>query len=788
MSTLNHKLFHDVASSRGQIAAISMVVACGVSVFVAMLTTYNSLELSQSAYYRAARFADVFAQVKRAPRSIEPRIAAIPGVDAVQLRVVSDVSLDVPGREEPATGRLVSVPEGAHPSLNDLFLREGRYLQPADRTQVLVSEAFAGANHLHLGSVIGAVINGRLQHLRIVGIALSPEYVYEIRGAADIWPDSERFGVIWMGERALSGAFDMKGAFNDLAVALSPGADATSVIERIDTLLARYGGLGAYGRNDQPSHRFLSSELSQLRVSAIIVPAVFLGIAVFLLHLLLSRLVGTQRTQIAVLKAFGYGNGAIGLHYVWFGMFIVAAGAALGIAGGLWLGWTLTRYYAVFFHFPILRYDAGAETLAATVLLVAAAGVGGSLAGVRAAVTLPPAEAMRPQPPARYHPALAERIGLQRMLSLPMRAVLRNVERAPLKSLLSCAGLAMGVAILIVGRSTYDAIDTMLSHQFYDIEREDAVVAFDRALPIGACRELASLPGVIRVEPFRAVAVRLRYGHRSRRVALVGLDTGASLRRIVDLRGRALQPPQDGVMLEERLANALDTSLGDRIDLDVLEAKKPTRPVRVTAVVDELIGTTAYMERHAEDRLLREGPVASGAYIAVDQRSRRALEVALKRMPSIAHVAFRDQTIENFRSTIAQSLAVSTALLIIFASVIAFGVVYNSARIALAEHVRELAVMRIMGFTRGEVTLVLLGEQVLLTAAALPVGMAGGYAIALSFSAAYSSELYRLPTVVSTTTQAFALLVIGVAAFVSGLLFRRRIDALDLVAALKIGE
>ncbi|TAM58861.1 ABC transporter permease [bacterium] len=788
MSTLDHKLLHDIGASRGQIAAIALVVACGISVFVAMLAAYRSLELSQRAYYRANRFADVFAHLTRAPRALEARIAALPGVATAQVRVISDVSLDVPGREEPATGRLVSVPERARPRLDDLSVRAGRYLQPSDRSQVLVSEAFANANHLHVGSLIGAVINGRLQHLRVVGIALSPEFVYEIHGATDIWPDSERFGVIWMGERALSAAFDMQGAFNDLEVALAPGADEQAVVERIDALLARYGGLGAYGRADQPSHRFLSSELAQLRVSATIVPAIFLGIAIFLLHLLLSRTVGTQRTQIAMLKAFGYGNGAIGLHYVWYGLVIVASGALLGLGAGLWLGWILTRYYGVFFHFPILRFQAGIGLLALTLLLVALAGVAGSLAGVRSAMLLPPAEAMRPQPPARYRPALVERMGLHALLPSPIRMILRNVERAPLKSLLSCAGLALGVATLVVGRSSFDAIDLMLAHQFYVIEREDATIAFDHTVSLRASHELAALPGVIRVEPFRAVPIRVRKGHRSRRIALLALDARATLYRIVDLRGRVLQPPRQGILLNERLAQALGVRPGERIALDVLESARATRSVRVAATVDELIGTTAYMERGAAARLLREGPAISGAYVGVDARERTALEAALKRMPSVANVAFRDRTIANFRSTIAQSLAVSTALLILFATVIAFGVVYNSARIALAEHGRELAVLRILGFTRGEVTLVLLGEQALLTATAIPAGIVAGRAIALSFSAAYSSELYRIPTAVSTTTEAFATLVIAAAAFVCGMLFQRQLAALDLVGALKIGE
>lgn len=310
MVALDQKLLRDLRHLRGQVIAIALIVACGIACLVTMLSAYDSLQLSQQTYYDRYQFADVFAQLKRAPDSLIERIAELPGVQQVQTRVVVDVNLDVPSLPEPATGRLIAIPEQQTPMLNDLFIRQGQYIEPGRRDQVLVSEVFAQANHLELGDTLGAVINERWQQLRIVGIALSPEYVYEIRGV-ELFPDNQRFGVIWMGREALGTAFDMDGAFNDVALSLMPSANPASVIFRLDQLLKPYGGLGAYERADQISHQFINSEIESLAATAVMVPFVFLGIAAFLLNLVLARLVSTQRDQIAVLKAFGYDNLAV---------------------------------------------------------------------------------------------------------------------------------------------------------------------------------------------------------------------------------------------------------------------------------------------------------------------------------------------------------------------------------------------------------------------------------------------------------------------------------------------
>ncbi|MDE3110970.1 MAG: ABC transporter permease, partial [Acidobacteriota bacterium] len=679
-------------------------------------------------YYSRYRFADVFASLKRAPDSLKSNIAAIPGVASTQTRIVVEVNLDVPGLGEPALGRLISIPEDRAPILNDLHVVRGSYIEPNRRNDVLISEAFAKANRLSVGETIGAVINGRWEPLRITGIAISPEYVYEIRGA-EVFPDNRRFGVIWMGRAALGPAFNMEGGFNDVAVSLAPGASEPEVISRLDTLLEPYGGLGAYGRYDQISNRFVSDEITQDRITGIFVPTIFLGIAAFLIHIVLSRLVKSQRGAIGLLKAFGYSNLSIAFHYLKFALVAVFLGTVIGAPLGVWLGRGLATMYQDFFRFPDLRFVSTFGMIGSAVLISAAAACLGALSALSSVVRLPAAEAMRPEAPARFRPGVAERLGLQRFFSLSARMILRDLERRPWRAAISLFALSLAGATLIVGFYFYDAIDYLIQVQFQNASREDVTVTLNEPHGSSASDALAQLPGVLRSEPFLVVAAKIRFENRSRRVAIIGLEARSQLRRIVDIREHAVELPPEGLVISSNLAKSLGVSSGDKVTVEVLEGERPVRDVEIAATVDDLIGTSAYMDISALNRFMREGQSISGAFMSVDALIASRLYSFLKRTPAVGGVAVREAMLSSFRETIARSLGISVGALIGFACVIAFGVVYNGARINLSERSYELASLRVLGFTRGEIDWMLLGEQGLLAAASIPIGYLLGYAI-----------------------------------------------------------
>jgi putative ABC transport system permease protein len=569
---------------------------------------------------------------------------------------------------------------------------------------------------------------------------------------------------------------------------LSAGASEADVIERLDLLLERYGGLGAYGRADQVSHRFISDEISQNRISSTYIPAIFLSVAAFLLHIVLSRLVTMQRTEIGLLKAFGYANRVVGLHYLKLAAITVLAGVVVGIGVGIYLGVELTELYRDYYRFPRLAHYTSRGVLGLTVVISLSAAILSALGAAGRAARLPPAEAMRPETPASFQAGPLERTGLTALLPPSGRMISRSIIRRGWKSVLAVLGIASAAGMLVLGGFFYDAIRHLMWMQFEVVQRDDVTVVFNEPKSARVRYELARLPGVLRSEPFRAVPARLRFQHRSRRVELTGLSRDSELRRLIDAKLRPVELPLEGLVLTAKLAEVLGASPGDRLIVEVLEEARPVREIKISGVVDEMVGIAAYVDLTALNRLLREEGALSGAHLAVDANEMARLYAQLKGIPAVSGVALREAVLKSFREILDRSIVVSTVINVLFACVIAFGVVYNSARIALSERGNELASLRVLGFTRREVAVILLGEQGVLTLLAIPVGFGFGAAVCWLLVTRLSTELYRIPFVLSARTFLFAALVVALAGLASGGLVARRLNRLDLISVLKTRE
>lgn len=787
LSALQRKLLRDLWTLKGQALAIALVLAAGVAMLVMYRSTFASLSLTQETYYQRQRFADVFASLERAPRSLEQAISEIPGVATSETRVVRGVTLDLPEEGAPAAGRLISIPPQGRPRLNDLALQAGRFPEAGRPDEVIASADFAKARGLGVGDQVVAVLDGSRRSLEIVGLALSPEYVYSIR-PGDLFPDPARYGIFWMERRALAAAFDLEGAFNDVALKLARGAREEEVIAHLDRLLEPYGGLGAIPRSLQTSHWYLENELMGLEGAGSIVPVIFLAVAAFLLNVVLKRIVSVQREQIAALKALGYSNWDIGFHYAQWSLLVAFLGATIGSLGGAWMGQGMTQLYTMYYNFPLLQYRVEPAHLLVALAVSVVAALLGSRGAVLGAIRLPPAEAMRPEPPASFRPTLVERLGLRRFLSEPVRMILRHLERQPWRAGLSMVGIAFAGASMVVGSFAFDAVEVMLDTQFSVAQRQDATVTFQRPVSGRALYEIESLPGVLAVEPVRSVAVRLTHGHRSRQVGLQGVLEGARLQRVIDGTSKPVSLPPEGLVLSSALAEVLGAGPGDEVFVEVLEGARPVRTMAITGVVEEAMGTAAYLDMQALHVFMREAGSLSGVVLQMDPAAEEPLFRRLKATPAVAGMVLRARALETVESTMAQNLNLVTFFNVLFASVIAFGVIYNNARISLSERSRDLASLRVLGFTRGEISFILLGELAVVTLAAIPMGLLLGRGMAVLVVKAFENELYRMPLVISPRTYAVAALTVLVASAVSALVVRRRLDRLDLIAVLKTRE
>lgn len=788
MSALNLKLLRDLWHLRGQVLAIAAVIMGGVATLVMSLSTYDSLFETRERFYREYRFAQVFASLKRAPEPVAERLRAIPGVAQVETRVLAGVKLELDGYTDPMTGLLLSLPDGGAPLLNGLHLKRGRMVQPFSSDEVVLSDTYADAHHLEPGDKLAAIINGKRKRLTIVGVALSPEFVYQIAPGA-MFPDFARYGVLWMGRHALAAAYDMEGGFNHVALSLSPGVAEQDVIDQVDAVLAPYGGTGAYGRKHQFSNRFLDEELKQLKTTATVFPAIFLGVAAFLLNVVVSRLIATQREQIAILKAFGYGHLAIGWHYLKLVMVMTLVGVAGGVALGAWFGQGLARVYLGFYRFPYLDYQLHPGVIATALAVSLGAGVSGTLFAVGRAIRLAPAEGMRPETPALYRTTLAERIGLQQWLSQPSRMILRHIERRPVKALLTVFGIACGCGLMMVGNYQKGAIDFMVDVQFRQAAREDLAVSFIEPTSGRAVHELQALPGVQQVEGFREVPAILRFGHRHYRAALYGIQAEGQLHRALDSTLRPVSVPPGGVVLTDHLANnILHIKPGDLLTVEVLEGSRPVRQVPVLGITKQYLGVSAYMQQDSLNALMREGNVVSGAYLGLDPGAEPAVYAKLHERPRVLGMVANASAIRSFYDTIGEFVLFYNMVATLLAGAIAFGVVYNSARIALSEQGRELASLRVLGFTHGEIAYILLGELALLTLAAIPLGFLVGLGLTGILVMVFESDLYRLPLIIEPANYAMGATVVVISALLSGLLVWYRLGRLDLVAVLKARE
>lgn len=817
MRMLDRKLIRDLLRLWAQALAIALVMACGVATIVISVGASRSLEETRSAFYDRYRFGSVFVSATRAPLHLASQIESLPGVADVQARIVQAVLLDIEGTAEPATGIAVSIPDYGRSDVNRLYLRRGRLPEPGRTDEVAILETFADAHGFSPGDRFGALINGRLRTLNIVGIVLSPEYIYAL-GPGEMIPDPRRFGVFFMPRSVLADIADMNGAFNDLSATLLRNANVDRIIEQIDVMLKPYGATGAYDRKDQISHAFLDSELIQLRAMATVIPPIFLFVSAFLVNMILSRLIELEREQIGLLKAVGYSEFSIAGHYAKLVVAISAVGLIIGAVAGTWMGQGLTRLYAQFFSFPFLifRQSFDLYVIAGGVTVLAA--LAGGAKSIWTTVALPAAVAMRPPAPVQYRSFFSGRVQKLQLFSQLTTMSLRHLVRWPVRTLMTAMGISMSVGLLVTAMFSFDSIDFMVETIFFRAERQDATLSFTTDRGLSALQDVAALPGVMRAEPFRSTPVVLRNGHRERRLAIAGVPKDAVLSRILDLDLNPVPPPEAGLLISERVAELLRLKPGDAVEIELLErghrierlpvsaVVKGLKPegdpadpgltemglamggISITAVVQSYVGLAVYARNEVVDRLMADGNRISGVRIAVDQAYLGELYEAVKKTPGLASIALQDITRQRFRETIAQNISIMMTVYVSLAVIVAFGVVYNSARIQLSERARELASLRVFGFTRSEVSRVLLVELTIIVLIGQPLGWAFGYGFSWGVIKGFESDLFRVPLIVNPATFATASLIVIAAAIVSALIVRRRVDRLDLVRVLKTRE
>ena len=787
LSPLDRKLLRDVWRLRTQVLAVALVIASGVALLIMSMTSGEALRDTTAAYYERYRFADLFATVRRAPQSLLREIEEIPGVRQAETRIVDIVTVEIGDFPEPVSARVVSLPPSGQTLLNQVAMQGGRTPGRDRIDEVVLGARFAQAHGLTEGDRISVLLNGRKRRVTVVGVALSPEFVY-VLGPGSIIPDDRRFGIMWMNREALEAAFDMEESFNDLSLALVRGAAEQDVIAALDSILDPFGGTGAFARDRQFSNHFLQNEIKQQENMAVVLPTIFLGVAAFLTNMIMARLVATEREEIGLLKAFGYGAVEIGWHYMKLVLVIAALGMAIGFAGGSWLGRFNLELFAETFQFPFVLYRPGPSSYAIAALVSIGTAVVGSMSAVRFSVTLPPAAAMRPPAPPTYRRTWFGRTRLSRAIDEPSRMIFRRLGRAPAAALLSVTGVALSLAVLLLALQWSDSIEELIAEVFFRSQRQDATLSFFDPVPERVLHDVMALPGVMRAEGERVVPARIRNGPISRREAVTGLRPVADLVPLRDIRHGPVMVPKTGITISRKMAEVLGVKRGGSVWIEILEGRRPVRRVPVAEIVESYIGTPIYMDLATLNRMMGESVRVNSVHVRVDARSKPAFLAALKQTPRLSAVNFRSASVTMFRATIEKNIMIFIGFFTVFSCTLAFGVVYNTLRISLAERTRELATLRVLGFGRGEIAYILLGETGFLTLAAVPVGILFGVVLSGYITAQFSTELFRIPLLIRDSTAATGALIVVGTVVVCSLIVRRRLDRLNLLEVLKTRE
>ncbi|WP_417714150.1 ABC transporter permease [Pseudophaeobacter arcticus] len=787
MSPLDRKLLRDLWRIKGQALAIGMVIAVGVMMLVMMTGLVASLGETREAYYQRYRLADAFVPVKRAPERLASQLAQISGVAAVETRVTGRALIDLPDQSLPVQAQALSLPERRRPALNDIYLTHGRFPALGRTEEIVLLQSFAKAHDLLPGDTLAATMNGSRRQFKITGLAQSPEFLY-VTAPGELVPDDARFGVIWMHRSGLAAAYDLEGAFNEALLGLTRGANVEAILDHGDRLMAPYGGSGGYPLADQFSNRFISEEISGLAAASKGVPPIFLAVAAFLLYIVISRMVQAEREEIGLMKAFGYTNFEVGSHYFKLILAIALGGALIGCLAGIASGRAMVGIYSLYFKFPFLvfRLDPASFVTGVTVSVVSASA--GGLLVLWQVFALTPASAMRPPAPPDYSRARGLGKTLAALLDQPSRMVLRRLTRQPVRMAGAMIGIACGMGLSVAMITIYAGFDRTIDLTFSVVDRSDVSVSFTQPVSDKALFELRRIVGVSRAEPVRHVPVVLRNGVHSYRSAITGMPQDPVLNRALDEKTAAIDMPKSGVVLSSVLAEILHIRAGEMLTIEVREGRQPVLQIPVASVAQALLGAPAYMDLTALNQVLREPRRVTGAYLTIDAARADAIYETLQDMPTVAGVSLKEEAREAFMVVMNTGAGAMRYVMGAIAFVITFGIVYNAARIAYAERTRDLASLRVIGFSRGEAAFVLLGELAVVTLIALPVGALLGYYLSFGIAAGFSTDLYQIPAVFDPVSYGQAMLVVLTAAVVSGWLVKRDLDRSDLIDALKTRE
>jgi putative ABC transport system permease protein len=757
-----------------------------------MLSAYHNLNQAKERYYRQCRMADFWIELKKVPESELDAVAKLPGVTEIRSRIQFLATVDLENVEQPINGLVLSLPARRQPLINGIVLRQGGYFTDRRENEVIVNDSFARQHGLYPGRPIHLLLNNRRQELFIVGTAISSEFTY-LLGPGALIPDPEHFGVFYVKRQFAEEVFDFEGAANQVMGRLAPDAHQAvdQVLRRAETLLDAYGVFTTTPLRLQASNQFLTSEIGGLRAFATVIPTIFLAVAALVLNVLMTRLARQQRTVVGTLKALGYSDAQVFVHFLKFGISVGVVGGLVGSVLGYALSAGMTEVYQQYFEFPDLGSGFHGYTHAVGMSVSLACALLGSLYGARSMLRLQPAEAMRPEPPRRGGAIWLERFRtVWNQLSSSWRMALRSVFRNRIRTLAAVFAATMGAGLLVTGFMMIEAQHFLLDFQYHRVTRSDIDLAFHDQRGDDAWDEVRRLPGVDHAEPVLEVACTFVHGPYRRKGGVTGLLPDARLTVPRNPAGQPIGLPGTGLVVTRRLAEILHASPGDTITLIPSIGERRPVEVRIAKVADSYIGLAAYADIRYLSRLMDEPLAMSGAQLITsgDPKAMSELYRELKQTPGVQSINARRDIVDNLTETLLQNQFVFIGTLVVFSGVIFFGSILNASLVNLAERQREVATFRALGYGPWQIGGIFLRESLITSLAGTLLGLPTGYLLTEVTALSYDSDLIRLPVISAPWVWIDTLALAMLFTLLAHALVQRSIYRMDYLDALKVKE
>ncbi|MBK5252349.1 MAG: FtsX-like permease family protein [Peptostreptococcaceae bacterium] len=779
MKKFNLRLFRHIWEAKGQFIAVSMVVAVGIMTYVAISLAVLDLQVGVEQYYKMNNFQDVSVELTKINEAGLERIRRMPRVEAVQGRVFYRTPLKVEDKDEKVNVGISSIPE-AENRINDLYILDGGWIQD-ERRDVLVLEQFAEARGIKVGDVVHPQIGGKEYELDVRGIVGSPEYIYLMEDEQNLLPQPSKYGIFYVSEEFAQQAFGYSKSYNEVLIKLKNPEEDGIFKDELEKVLERYGVRRIVRREDHVSNRVVSEEIRGARQMAKAIPLVFLGVAAAIIAIMISRMVKNDRTSIGVLKAIGYSNRDILLHYTEHAFIIGAIGSIIGVLAGYLFSGPMANMYQEYYRIPFKVRIFSWTYLGMGFVLSAIYCIGAGLWGARSVLKIAPAESMRPEPPKKIGKTYIQRVTfIWKHISFSWKVVWRNVFRSRKRFVFLSVGIAVTFAVALMPAHMLNVFEAMFYDQYGEFMRMDYEIAYTQPLSERSVMEISELVDVSEIEGKIEFPFEIENGWKSKVVSVIGLKPDTVFYHLTDSDGGELSLSPNGILVSEPMAYILDLEKGDFVNVKNFIPFKDDVRLRVDGVVKQKLGLNAYMDIGFMQKYLMDDEMITGVMLNSTDKVKEKME-DVTNISSVNSIVDLRNIFKDFTKLTYASLSVYA----FFAGILGFAIVYNSTMMSISERRLEFSSLRIMGFSKKEINRIVLKENLIMTAFGIVLGIPLGRWLMRLMETSFQTEFYSMTAPIEMNSYIYAAVLTVFYVLIAQYFSSLKIKKLDFIEALK---